>query len=311
MKDVINLKRVSKEYPGAKALDRISFSVSKGSIHGFLGPNGAGKTTAMNIITGLIPPSEGEAFINGQNVQKNLKQIQSKIGFLPENPPLYHNMIVEDYLKFVAKINGISGNDLKKKIGLVVEKCGLEKCSKRMIGNLSKGYKQRVGIAQSMVFDPEIIILDEPWVGLDPEAITEIRNLIISLKENRTVLLSTHQLHEANRICSDITIINKGRMIQSGPISKLHESFRNHQIIWAEVLNWDDSILIEVKKEFRFNSIEVIQNDRSFGIKFISTGKDDIRVGLSNLLVSKSCGLIFFQEEKLDLEDIFKVAVKE
>jgi len=186
-------KQIGKEYPGRVALSDVSFKVKKGSIHGFLGPNGAGKTTTMKILNGLVVPTTGQFEISGS------------IGFLPENPPLYGNMTVDEYLSFVFSIyeknTSLRSNEIQKRIDSVKEKCGLMNVSNRLIENLSKGYKQRVGIAQALVHSPEIIILDEPTVGLDPVAIVEIRNLIQSLKGSHTILFSSHQLHEVELLC--------------------------------------------------------------------------------------------------------------
>ena len=202
----IEIKNLSKNYPGRVALNDISFSVKKGSVHGFLGPNGAGKSTTMKILSGLIPESSGEFKVNG------------KVGFLPEHPPVYPNMSVEDYLTFVLKIyspekstNHIAQNSVAD----VMEKTGLTDVKERLIGNLSKGYQQRVGIAQALVHSPEIIILDEPTVGLDPVAISDIRDLINKLKKDHTILFSTHQLHDVELLCSEITLINHGRIVVS------------------------------------------------------------------------------------------------
>ncbi|HLE11617.1 MAG TPA: ABC transporter ATP-binding protein [Bacteriovoracaceae bacterium] len=309
MAEIIRLNKVSKDYAGNPALNAVSFCVNKGTIHGLLGPNGAGKSTAMKIIAGLIPATSGVVYINGVDVARNPALARRAIGLLPENPPLYSNMRVENFLKFVAQINGIKGKRIDASAQEVMGRCGLLEVRRRAIGNLSKGYKQRVGIAQALVAGPEVVILDEPMVGLDPNAIAEIRALIYDLKNSCTVLFSTHQLYEANKLCSDITIINKGAIVQSGPIGEIHQTFRQHQVIWAEVLRWDENIRQEFKREFDFADIEVAKVDNKFGLKFIARGELDLRDLLSNALVQKGCGLLFFQEEKMDLEDIFKLAV--
>ena len=211
----IHLKNITKEYPGIKALNGIDLKVKRGTIHGFLGPNGAGKSTAMNIIAGLTPPSSGEVYIDGEAVLEDDSIAKAKIGLLPEHPPLYLNMRVEDYLNFCQEING--GRDVED-CQRVIARCGLACVKGRLIGNLSKGFRQRVGIAQSLVFGAKIIILDEPTVGLDPNAIAEVRELILELKADHTILLSTHQLHEVARICDEITIINDGKIIKTGSL---------------------------------------------------------------------------------------------
>lgn len=291
--NAIVLKNVSKHYPGITALQGVSFSVTKGSVHAFLGPNGAGKSTAMKIITGLIPASSGEV------------QVTSKIGFLPENPPLYMNMTVLDYLSFVAKIQTLES---QKKIDLaqVIQKCGLKEVERRMIGNLSKGYKQKVGIAQALVFSPEIIILDEPTVGLDPKAITEIRELILELKKEHTILLSTHQLHEASLICNDVTIINKGKIIKTGTLEEVQKSFQTAQILKAVVKSWSDEIQKQVMDFHAFEELEARQVGDVIEVRFTSSSADDLRSELLQVLVQSQASPLELTEVKLDLEDVFK-----
>ena len=297
--NLIELNKVSKSYPGVLALNEISLKVKKGSIHGLLGPNGAGKTTAMNIIAGLTIPTSGEVLIKGNGV-----------GLLPENPPLYLNMKVGEFLTFVAEINGVQRSILKDQVKDIINKCGLSQVEGRLIGNLSKGYKQRVGIASTLVFLPEIIIFDEPTVGLDPFSIMEIRELIISLKKDHTILLSTHQLHEANLVCTDITIISKGSIIQSGPISEIQKAFRPRQVVKALVRDWkivpSAEILKEVREFFPCENVEIeTKEDASTELRFLSPTSDDFRPKISNYLLKKNVGLLKFEEEAMDLEEIF------
>lgn len=291
--NAIVLKNVSKHYPGITALQGVSFSVKQGSVHAFLGPNGAGKSTAMKIITGLIPASSGEV------------SVSSKIGFLPENPPLYMNMTVWDYLSFVAKIQTLES---QKEVNLdqVIDKCGLKEVERRMIGNLSKGYKQRVGVAQALVFSPEIIILDEPTVGLDPRAITEIRELILELKKEHTILLSTHQLHEASLICNDVTIINNGEIIKTGPLEEVQKSFQSAQVLKAVVKYWNDEIQKVVMDFHVFDELEVREVNNAIEVRFTSSSKEDLRSELLQVLVQGQASPLELTEVKLDLEDVFK-----
>lgn len=294
----IALQNVSKHYPGVTALQDVSFSVSKGSVHAFLGPNGAGKSTAMKIITGLIPASSGTV------------QVSSKIGFLPENPPLYMNMTVWDYLIFVSKIQTLDSQN-KIELQKVIEKCGLKEVERRMIGNLSKGYKQRVGIAQALVFSPEIIILDEPTVGLDPKAIADIRELILELKKEHTILLSTHQLHEASLICNDVTIINKGQIIKTGPLQEVQKSFQVGQVLRASVKKWSEEIRLKVTDFHSFQSIQVQEQNDVHVVRFTSDSSEDLRSELLQVLVQSGASPLELSEEKLDLEDIFKKVTSE
>jgi ABC-2 type transport system ATP-binding protein len=297
--NVIELINVSKTYPGIMALKEISIQVKKGSIHGLLGPNGAGKTTAMNIMAGLTTPSSGEVIINGKG-----------LGLLPENPPLYPNMKVGEFLTFVAEINGVNRLVLRDKVKEIISKCGLSTVEARLLGNLSKGFKQRVGIASTLVFAPEIIILDEPTVGLDPFSIMEIRELILTLKKDHTILLSTHQLHEANLVCTDITIISKGTVLQSGSISEIQKAFRPRQVVKALVRDWKimtpNKILEEVREFFPCENIEIEpKNGNATELRFLSTTDQDFRPDISNYLLKKNVGLLKFEEENMELEEIF------
>lgn len=307
--NTISISNVTKKYPGITALDAISFEVKKGSIHGFLGPNGAGKSTTMNIITGLIPPSSGTVKVFGLDVKSDLSEVKKLIGFLPENPPLYMNMTVENYLKFVARIHKVKPS--LKHISHIMDKCGLLEVKKRLVGHLSKGFKQRVGIAQALVYNPKIIILDEPTVGLDPNSISEIRELILSLQEEHTILLSTHQLHEASLMCSDITIINNGKVVESGPVEKVREKFQTNQVISFEVEKWDDNLTKKIMTKYDCKKIDVSKKDNRFDLRFYSSSKDDLRSSVSKFLISNDCSLLSFAEEKLDLEDIFIKALED
>jgi len=306
---VIELKNIVKTYPGVEALKGISFAVEKGSIHGFLGPNGAGKTTAMNILAGLSSPTSGQVFIDG----KELGREKAPIGFLPETPPLYGQMKVADYLKFVAEINGVTKASLKENVYGIGKKCGLSKVMERLIGNLSKGYRQRVGIAQALVFDPKIVILDEPTVGLDPNSIMEIRELITSLKKDHTIMFSTHQLHEANLICSHITIINKGQILQSGTINEIGKSLKGRQVVKAVVRDWKiiepDKLLLEIKELFPCEQVTIERGETQTELKFIAETDEDLRPSVGAYLMKKDCGLLSFTEEGMDLEEIFKRSV--
>ncbi len=309
MKFAIELNNVSKSWPGVKALTDISFQVKKGTIHGFLGPNGAGKSTTMNIISGLIKPSAGQVKILGQNIEQLKKKNEKKlIGFLPENPPLYLSMKVRDYLQFVAKINMVGGTSdlqIKKAVHTIMEKCSLHKVADRLIGNLSKGFKQRVAISSALVFEPEIVILDEPTVGLDPASIIEIRELVLSLTENHTVLLSTHILHEVSLLCSEMTIINNGKILRSGPIEEIQKTFQVGRVLKSEVLNWSEDKVNIFYNKFNLDSINVLKKEESTELTFNFKGMEDMRSELSSDLIALNCGLLTFSEEKMDVENIF------
>ena len=294
MELAIEISNLSKSYPGRMALDNISFSVKKGSIHGFLGPNGAGKSTTMKILSGLIPETSGTYKVNG------------KVGFLPEHPPVYPNMSVFDYLKFVFSIYAGAINE--SRIEEVMLKTGLQDVRSRLIGNLSKGYQQRVGIAQAIIHSPEIIILDEPTVGLDPVAIADIRSLISELKKEHTVLFSSHQLHDVELLCSDITLINKGEIVVSGAIDTILASLKTNMIMKARVQNFTEEHKKKLMSNFAVDSVEVHldSEQKNTMLKISSKGKNDIRADLARFLVDSEIGLLEFMEERGDLEDLFK-----
>jgi ABC-2 type transport system ATP-binding protein len=289
----IEIKNLCKSYPGREALSDISFSVKKGSVHGFLGPNGAGKSTTMKILSGLIKQSSGEFEVNG------------KIGFLPEHPPLYPNMSVEDYLKFVLAI--YSTNRTDDSVKDVMEKTGLSHVATRLIGNLSKGYQQRVGIAQALVHSPEIIILDEPTVGLDPAAIADIRKLITKLKKDHTIIFSTHQLHDVELLCSDITLINHGKIVVTGPLVTILESLKTRMIVEATVENFSESLKQKMMSQFHLESLEFNQlSTKNISIKITANAPESLKKELSHFLADANIGLLEFSEVKLDLEELFK-----
>jgi ABC-2 type transport system ATP-binding protein len=307
----IELINVSKTYPGVTALSDVTFSVKKGSVHGFLGPNGAGKSTTMNIITGLIPPSGGTVKVFGEDVLENPEATKRRIGFLPEHAPLYGNMKVQEYLKFVQEINSLRstvGHDDHEEI---LELCGLKGVSHRLIKNLSKGYRQRVAIAQALIGRPDIVILDEPTVGLDPSAIVEIRELIYSLREKHTILLSTHILHEVNLICDHITIINRGVITSSGPIHELQSASEETQIIQAEVMSWRDEIKPILFRDLPLEDIHIQTKDDFTKLTFKLKGKDDYRAWISDILVKNQCQLLGLTKQTMDVENLFKSATED
>ena len=301
----INIKNVTKEYPGVLALDGIDLQVKQGTIHGFLGPNGAGKSTTIKIISGIIPPTSGEVEILGQNTLNNPQALVKQIGTLPEVPPLYHGMKVIDYLNFVIDIHGGEGSSLTP----IMRKCGISDVKNRLIGNLSKGFKQRVGIAQALVFNPPIVILDEPTVGLDPNAMSEIRDLILELKEDHTILLSSHLLHEVTKICDEITIINKGEILESGTLHEIQSKFQDRTSVFALVNRWTKDLQKQMMERFDLDRLSFEEVDGIFQIRFPLGGEDDKLIQYSKFL-SEKAGLFEFKKETIELESIFKEIVK-
>jgi ABC-2 type transport system ATP-binding protein len=222
---MIDVRDLTKHYGPVTAIRDVSFSVAPGQIVGFLGPNGAGKSTTMRILSCFMPASSGTAQVAGFDVFRQSLEVRRRIGYLPENVPLYTELRVADYLDFVAEVKGVPRGQRRRRVAEVMERCRIADVSRRMIGKLSKGYRQRVGLAQAIVNDPAVLILDEPTIGLDPQQITEIRALIKSLAGDHTVILSTHILPEVSMICQGVVIINKGAIVAQGPIDRLVEDF--------------------------------------------------------------------------------------
>src|SRR5215467_13818438 len=218
---MITVKDLTKKYARTTAVDHISFEVAKGQIVGFLGPNGAGKTTTMRILTCFMPPSAGTAQVAGFDVLEQPLEVKKRIGYLPETPPIYPEMETSEYLKFVGRLKGLSGEKLQKRVSYVCERCAIGDVKTKLLGKLSKGYRQRVGLAQAIIHNPVVLILDEPTAGLDPKQINETRDLIKSLAGDHTIILSTHILPEVEQTCEQVVIINKGRLVATDSVNNL------------------------------------------------------------------------------------------
>jgi ABC-2 type transport system ATP-binding protein len=232
---MINVKELTKRYARTTAVDHISFEVAKGQIVGFLGPNGAGKTTTMRILTCFMPPSSGTATVAGFDVLEQPMEVKKRIGYLPETPPLYPEMETAEYLKFVGQLKGLSGAELQKRIDYVCERCAIADVRNKLLGKLSKGYRQRVGLAQAIIHNPDVLILDEPTAGLDPKQINETRDLIRSLAGSHTIILSTHILPEVEQTCEQVVIINKGKLVATDSVRNLQARARGAESILLEV----------------------------------------------------------------------------
>src|SRR5215468_3172229 len=218
---MIEVRDLTKRYGDLLAIDRVSFTAQKGEIVGFLGPNGAGKTTTMRIITGFIPATTGTVKVEGFDIFDDAHEVRKRIGYLPESPPLYADMTVTSYLEFVGRIKGLSRAALPEAVDRAVHRCGLTEVTRRVLGHLSKGFRQRVGLAQALIHEPGVLVLDEPTIGLDPRQIREIRSLVKELAGQRTVILSTHILQEVVQICQKVVIINEGRVVVEDQIENL------------------------------------------------------------------------------------------
>ena len=232
---MIKVHELTKKYARTTAVDQISFEVEKGQIVGFLGPNGAGKTTTMRMLTCFLPPSAGSATVAGFDVLEQPLEVKKRIGYLPETPPIYPEMETVEYLRFVGKLKGLSGTELAKRIDYVCERCAIADVKLRLLGKLSKGYRQRVGLAQAIIHNPDVLILDEPTAGLDPKQINETRELIRGLAGNHTIILSTHILPEVEQTCERVIIINKGRLVATDSVRNLQARARGAESVLIEV----------------------------------------------------------------------------
>ena len=243
---MITVKDLTKRYARAIAVDQISFEVAKGQIVGFLGPNGAGKTTTMRMLTCFLPPSAGFAKVAGFDVLDQPLEVKKRIGYLPETPPLYPEMETAEYLKFVGKLKGLSGTDLQKRVNYVCDRCAIADTKNNLLGKLSKGYRQRVGLAQAIIHNPAVLILDEPTAGLDPKQINETRDLIKDLAGDHTIILSTHILPEVEQTCEQVIIINKGKLVVTDSVRNLQARARGAESVLIEIASRDGSLEVPI-----------------------------------------------------------------
>jgi ABC-2 type transport system ATP-binding protein len=232
---MIKVENLTKRYARHVAVDGISFHVEKGQIVGFLGPNGAGKTTTMRVLTCFLPPSAGSASVAGFDVLEQPMEVKKRIGYLPETPPVYLEMRIAEYLSFVGQLKGLSGSELRTRVDYACERCAVADVRNKIIGKLSKGYRQRVGLAQAIIHNPDVLILDEPTAGLDPKQINETRDLIKSLAGDHTIILSTHILPEVSQTCEQVIIINKGKIVATDSVSNLQNRARSGESVLVEV----------------------------------------------------------------------------
>jgi len=243
---MITVKDLTKRYSRTVAVDGISFEVGKGQIVGFLGPNGAGKTTTMRMLACFLPPSSGAASVAGFDVLEKPLEVKRRIGYLPETPPIYPEMETTEYLEFVGKLKGLSGSELQKRIDYVCERCAIADVKNKLLGKLSKGYRQRVGLAQAIIHNPDVLILDEPTAGLDPKQINETRDLIKSLAGDHTIILSTHILPEVEQTCEQVIIINKGKLVATDSVRNLQARARGAESVLLEVAGRNGSLEVPI-----------------------------------------------------------------
>jgi len=297
----IKVTNLSKIYGSQKALDSISFEAHKGEILGFLGPNGAGKSTTMKILTGYIPASSGQAFINGTEINENSIAIRKEVGYLPELNPLYTDMYVKEFLLFIANSYGIT-DGANQAAEEMISKTGLSLERKKKISQLSKGYKQRVGLAAAMIHSPSVLILDEPTSGLDPNQVSEIRNLIKEIGKNKTVILSSHIMQEVEAMCDRVIIINHGKIVADDKIEKLQQSFSKEYIISVQFKNIPT---IESIKGIDKN-LKVVATKDGFTI----TAKEDIRENIAQKAAENNWLILSMNLEESSLEQVFQRLTK-
>jgi len=307
---MIKVEDLVKRYGELVALDGVSFELKEGEIIGILGPNGAGKTTLLRILVAFLEADSGKVEIDGLDMDQPLLQqkIKGKIGYLPENAPLYEDMTVTEYLIFVGKMQGIKADDIYEKLAEVIEKCGLKEKKNAEISTLSKGYRQRVGIAQALIHNPKIVILDEPTTGLDPNQRIEIRDLIKEIGRSKTVILSSHVLSEVQSTCSRVIIINKGKIVADGTPEELeNKDGKSKATIHIEVEEIRSNLLPRLEAIEGVNNIEVVESR----IVIVSDSENDIRKDIARVIIEENHGLLELVRKQIDLEDVFIDLTKE
>jgi len=309
---MIRVNNLSKTIGDIKILDSISFEVRDGEILGFLGPNGAGKSTTMKIITGFWTPTSGNVEVNDLNVIENSLKIREKLGYLPETVPLYDEMKVYEYLKFIAEIRSIPPEKIKERIKAVIDSCGLEKVIKKPIEELSKGYRQRVGLAQAIIHEPDILVLDEPTTGLDPNQIIEIRNLIKKIGKDKTVIFSTHILSEVQATCDRVVIIKNGQIVGQGTPTELTRQAGGQEIIYVKIRGPQEIIKEKLKEIEEIE--EIIEKDREagdiFGYEIQPQTGTDVREKLSMVVMRNNWSILEFSKKSASMEDVFRELTK-
>lgn len=301
MDKILVVDGITKEYPGRTAVSNVSFEVLRGSIHGFLGPNGAGKSTTMRMIAGLMPATSGTMTLFGEAIHPEKLSLKNQIGLLPENAPLYLDMPVEKYLSLVAKLHGVK--KVKEQVEKVMTDLSLIEVRKRLIGNLSKGYKQRVGLAQAIVYDAPFLILDEPTNGLDPQSVVELREFIKKLAQEKTILFSSHVLPEVEQLCDQITIIHQGKIRASGDLKEIHRKFRQGLVLKVGILENEKLPDLSELGKYEVTHEHIVGQEKQYDLVF--ENDLDCRSDLGRLILSKGLHLLTLQVESPELEDIF------
>jgi len=303
---MIEVERLTKHYGPVAAIRDVSFNVAPGQIVGFLGPNGAGKSTTMRILACFMPASSGRARVAGHDVLNESMEVRRRIGYLPENVPLYTDMRVAPYLDFVAEVKGVPRSDRKRCVADVMDRCMVADVQNRLIGKLSKGYRQRVGLAQAIVSDPEVLILDEPTIGLDPKQITEIRSLIKSLAGQHTVILSTHILPEVSMVCSGVIIINNGSIVAQGPIDTLVEQFFPTARVEVEIVGPAPAVRERIRAIAGVLSVQDLAGANGAGRFMVEAARDrDVRSEIFRMAAQQRWELLELKRVGMTLEEVF------
>src|SRR5580692_8153728 len=306
---MITVTDLTKRYARHTAVDHVSFEVQKGQIVGFLGPNGAGKTTTMRMLTCFLPPTSGQATVAGFDVLEQPFEVKKRIGYLPETPPLYPEMRTAEYLAFVGKLKGLSGAELRRRVDYVCDRCAVADVKNKLLGKLSKGYRQRVGLAQAIIHNPDVLILDEPTAGLDPKQINETRDLIKSLAGDHTIILSTHILPEVSQTCEQVIIISKGKIVATDSVSNLQQRARSGESVLVEVAGRNGSLdpaAVQHKLEQIAGVSRVVPKaDGQKRVIFEVEATKTVRGDVARAVVESGWDLNELRPSALSLEEIF------
>jgi len=310
---MIHVENLTKYYAHLCAVDQINFDIQKGEILGLLGPNGAGKTTTLRMLTGYLQPSSGSINIKGLSIDKHVLKIKKLLGYLPESAPLYHDMLVFDYLKYVAAIREIDSDQKLPRIRQLADLCGINEVMSKPIGELSKGYKQRVGLAHAMMNDPEVLVLDEPTSGLDPNQIVEIRKIIKEIGKEKTIIISTHILSEAEATCDRIVIINQGKIVADGSTENLKQSASGKNIMHLCLQNADfKTVGANLSKLDGVESVtRITETDSELDVRLTCQSAGDLRPDVYRIIKDTDWILLDFHQETQTLENIFRKLTKE
>ena len=304
---MIEVKHITKKYGNFKAVDDISFEIKDNEVVGFLGPNGAGKSTTMNMITGYVEPTSGKILVNGKDISKEPNKVKKQIGYMPENVPLYQELTVREFVNYMADLKYVKRKEKKEKVDKILEDTGLTNVQKKIIKNLSRGYKQRVSLAGALIGNPGVLILDEPTVGLDPKQITEIRELIKKLGKKHTVILSSHILSEVSQICEKVIIINKGKILAVDTPENLESQFNEENGIYLTVEDKDKKIEKTVENIKEVNKIKLIKENQDGTKQYLITANSnvDLRKELFNILPKNDINIVELKKTEITLEDAF------